>query len=139
MHTKHKGNAGQFAVALALSKLGYSVFTEEGDISKIDLIAEKSGKILRFQCKAITPVSDCLRLPLKKTGPNYCFHYNASLFDYFGLYDLSDGSVYAVPATILKTTRSNFSLRKTTPKNNQSRKINYAADYTLSKVLLKAH
>lgn len=135
MHTKRKGNIGQFAVGLALAKLGYSIFTEEGDISRIDLIAERNGKLLRFQCKAITPVDECIRIPLKKTGPNYCFYYSQKMFDYFGVYDLSDGGVYAVPATILQQTRHNLSLRKTPAKNNQTKHTHMAATYELSAIL----
>lgn len=55
MHNKRKGNIGELAVALELANHEYSVFTEQGDISKIDLVAEKDGVLIRIQCKAITP------------------------------------------------------------------------------------
>ncbi|NDD53155.1 hypothetical protein EBZ39_04615 [bacterium] len=135
MHTKRKGNIGQFAVGLALAKLGYSIFTEEGDISRIDLIAERDGKLLRFQCKAVTPTNGCIHVPLKKTGPNYCLHYSQKMFDYFGVYDLLDGEVYAVPAQILQQAKHNFSLRKTAAKNNQTKHTHMAATYKLSAIL----
>jgi hypothetical protein len=135
MHSKRKGNIGQFAVGLALTKLGYSVFTEEGDISKIDIIAEKDGKLLRIQSKAITPVDNRLILNLKKSGPNYKFHYECGMFDYFGIYDLEDGNVYLVPDSILSENNNTFNLRKTPSKNNQTSGVHMASDYLIEKML----
>jgi len=135
MHSKRKGNIGQFGVGLALTKLGYSVFTEEGDISKIDLIAEKDGKLIKIQAKSITPVNGQIPIPLKKSGPNYQFYYDADMFDYFAIYDLEDGKVYLVSSDILKTHNTQFNLRKNPPKNNQEHSINMARDYLIDKVL----
>ena len=135
MHSKRKGNIGQFAVGLALTKLGYSVFTEEGDISKIDIIAEKDGKLIKIQSKAITPTNGCIKIPLKKSGPNYEFHYDPGMFDYFGAYDLEEDKVYLVSSDILKENNTLFNLRKEEPKNKQKNGINVASDYEIEKVL----
>ena len=135
MHSKRKGNIGQFAVGLALTKLGYSVFTEEGDISKIDIIAEKNGCLIKIQCKAVTPCDGCIKIPLKKNGPNYTFYYDSKMFDYFGAYDLEDDKVYLVASSILSTNNTLFNLRKDKPKNNQRGKINLASDYLIEKIL----
>jgi hypothetical protein len=135
MHSKRKGNIGQFAVGLELTKLGYSVFTEEGDISKIDILAEKDGKILRIQVKAITPTNDKLILQLKKSGPNYKFYYELGMFDYFGLYDLDDGHVYLVPDSVLANNSTSFNLSKKTSKNNQISGVHAASDYLIEKML----
>jgi len=136
VHSKRKGNIGQFGVGLALSKLGYSIFTEEGDISKIDLIAEKNNNLLKIQCKAVTPSSKgFIPIPLKKSGPNYQFKYNSKMFDYFGVYDLEDGSVYLIPSSVLDSHNNMFSLRKSKPKNNQIVGVNYAEDYLVKNIL----
>lgn len=135
MHSKRKGNIGQFAVGLELTKLGYSVFTEEGDISKIDILAEKDGKILRIQAKAITPTDNCIRLHLKKAGPNYCFSYKPEMFDYFGIYDLEDGKVYLVSSDILLKNKNRLNLRKTKAKNNQTTHVRMACDFEINRVL----
>ena len=135
MHSKRKGNIGQFAVALELSKLGYSVFTEEGDISKIDLIAEKNGELIKIQSKAITPTDGKLVVPLKKNGPNYSFVYKQGVFDYFAAVDLEDKKVYLIPDTVLANHNSSFILRKTQPKNNQTSGVHMASDYLIEKVL----
>jgi hypothetical protein len=135
MHSKRKGNVGQLATGLALSKLGYSVFTEEGDISKIDLIAEKDGKILKIQSKAITPKNNTLQLVLTKAGPNYKFKYKQGMFDYFSVVDLVDGNVYLISSSILASHSSSFIMRKQKSKNNQTNGVNLASDYLIEKVL----
>jgi len=135
MHAKRKGNIGQFATGLALSKLGYSIFTEEGDISKIDLIAEKDGKLIRIQSKAITPKNNKLEISMKKSGPNYKFTYDKESFDYFAAVDLTDGRVYLVDSSILLDHKCGFTLRKEKAKNNQNSKVNWADDFLLENIL----
>lgn len=133
MHSKTKGNSGQFAIALVLSKLGFSVFTEEGDISKIDLIAEKNGILLRIQCKAITPINNTLKLYLIKSGPSYKFRYQKSMFDYFGIYDLVNDKVYFVPSSILDKNKTQFCIRYKKPKHGKL--INNSEDFLPERVL----
>jgi hypothetical protein len=132
MHSKRKGNIGSFGIGLELAKLGYSIFTEEGDISKIDIIAEKEGTIIRIQSKAITPKDDCLVLELQKCGPNYRFKYEVGFFDYFGIWDLTNHKAYLVPSTILVDHNKAFKLRLI---SNNNHKVNMASDYCLNKIL----
>lgn len=129
MHSKNKGNIGQLAVAKVLAQMGYSVFTEQGDISKIDLIAEKNGKLIRFQCKAISPRNGAIAIRFEKFGPNYKFKYESFMFDYFGVYDLLNDKVYVIPSTIISENPSGISLRIAPAKNNQSSLIRYCNDY----------
>lgn len=135
MHSKKKGNIGQLAAGFHLSRLGYSVFTEQGDISKIDLIAEKDGKILRFQCKAITPKNDTLGVPLRKCGPNYRIKYTPDMFDYFTVYDLVDKNLYVLPSSILNDCDNTYTLRKNPPKNKQKAGVNLAENYLAERML----
>lgn len=104
-------------------------------LREIDLVAEKNGKLLRFQCKAITFVSGCLRLPLRKSGPGYKFAYQPDMFDYFAICDLSDGCVYAVKSDVLRKTVNTLTLRKQPSKNGQAKNVHAAANYEISKVL----
>ena len=43
-HSKQKGNLGFSATLKEIHKLGYNVFTEIGDYSKIDMIVEYKRK-----------------------------------------------------------------------------------------------
>jgi hypothetical protein len=135
MHSKRKGNIGQLGIGLELSKLGYSVFTEEGDISKIDIIAEKDGTLIRIQSKAITPVNDTIELILVKAGPNYKFKYKSNNFDYFGVWDLEDHKAYLISADILNKHNKSLKLRKTPAKNNQQKNTHMLSDYAIGKIL----
>lgn len=138
MHSKIKGNIGQFAVSLKLAELGFSIFTEEGDISKVDLIAEKKGKFIRIQCKAKVVNDDhILYVDFRKCGPNYCVKYTKEMFDFFGVYDLTNTGVYFIPSSVLDEYRTGICLRvNDSTKNNQSQNINYAKDY-LPEIILK--
>ena len=134
MHTKRKGNIGQLAVAASLSKLGYSVFIECGDISKIDLIAEKNGKIIRIQCKALTPKDNTLQLAFKKSGPNYQFYYDLTEFDFFAIFDLLNNNVYLINTKNIVGKKS-ITLRLSKADNNQNKHINTANQYLIERVL----
>lgn len=135
MHSKKKGNVGQLATAFCLSKLGFSVFLEAGDISKIDLIAEKNGKIITFQCKAITIKRGQLEVPLRKCGPNYSVKYKEEQFDFFSVYDLINERLYLLPSKVLRDHDTSFCLRVDFPKNRQYKKLNLAEDYLAERIL----
>lgn len=135
MHSKRKGNVGQLAVAQRLAEMGFSVFLEAGDISKIDVIAEHKGRVITFQCKAVTPINGALHLALTKSGPGYQFSYTEGQFDFFAVYDLGNKQVYLVPSAVLSSHRKSMSLRLTEPKNGQHEGVNFAADYLPERIL----
>lgn len=136
MHTKRKGNIGELAVGLAFAKAGYSIFYENGDISKIDLIAEKNGKMIRVQCKAYNPKhdSDCIPLKFSKSGPNYNFDYNKSDFDFFAILNLANEEIYLINSDIIENKKS-ITLRVAKSKNNQIKNCNDSNNYLFERVL----
>lgn len=140
MHSKRKGNIGQLATAFWFSKKGYSVFTEEGDISTIDLIVEIQisqikNQLLRLQCKAITPKEGRLILPLKKSAAGYSFVYQEKSFDFFSIYDLEGEKLYLVPSKVLRTNCSSLNLRLERTKNSQQKKVYFAEDFLAERIL----
>lgn len=138
MHSKMKGNIAESAVIFALTKAGCNIFKELGDLSKVDLIAEFNGKIITIQVKGKTPKNGVLQLPLKKSGPNYSFHYQAGQFHYFALCNLLTGEVALIDSNILKTHGSCLNLRITQTKNNQKLKTHDFYDFVdIPKILLK--
>ena len=120
LHSKQKGNIAESAVILELSKMGYGVFREIGDLSKVDLIAEKDNKILTFQVKGVTPKKGAIHLPFRKCGPNYRFRYENGMFDYFALVDLSTLKVAFVHSSVLQINHTGISFRVSKSVNNQS-------------------
>lgn len=135
MHSKRKGNIGQFAAALKLSEHGFSVFTEEGDISVIDMIAERDGRLLRIQCKASMPIKGKIELPLTKTGPGYSRVYIEEELDLFSLYNLASGQLYLISSKVLRTHHRSYILRLVPTKNQQKSGVNMAEDYLADKIL----
>lgn len=135
MHSKRKGNIGQLATAFCLSKFGFSVFSEQGDISKIDIIAEKHGNLVRFQCKAVKPKDGKLNVPLRKCGPNYRIKYSEDMFDFFSVFDLDSKELYLLPSKILRDCDNTFSLRVAPPKNGQTKSIHLAKNYLAERLL----
>lgn len=128
MHSKNKGNIGELCAAKELSRLGYNVFRELGDLSKIDLIAEKDLKLIRFQVKAITPTKEVLQVKSSKSGPNYKFKYQDNMVDIFSIYDLENDKIYWISSNELLA-KSMLSLRLVIPKNNQYYNVNWAKNY----------
>lgn len=135
MHSKRKGNVGQLAAGFHLARLGYSIFTEQGDISKIDLIAERHGRLIRFQCKAVTSKNGVIVVPLRKSGPGYRFTYGEEMFDFFAVFDLVGEELYLLPSKILRENRNTFVLRLDTTRNRQEKRVHLAADYLAERIL----
>lgn len=138
MHSKTKGNIAEAAIALELTRLGYNVFKELGDLSKIDLVAEKDQKLIRIQCKGITPKKGVLILDFRKSGPNYSFRYNQDQFDIFAVCNLQTGAVCWIPNSYLSENRNGFHIRIEPAKNKQIQGVHSFSDYQdLDKILLQ--
>ncbi len=132
MHAKMKGNIGAFALGLFLAKHNYSVFTEEGDLSKTDVIAEKGGKLIKFQAKAITPVDNKIHVSTRKCGPNYVYRYTVDDFDYMAVYDLENEKLYIIDSKTILERINSFSINLD-ENTIQQKNVNKAEDYLASK------
>jgi hypothetical protein len=131
MHSKNKGNIGELATATQLSKLGYKVFKEIGDLSKIDLIAESpSGELLRIQCKAVNIKNGVAQLFLRKSGPNYSFKYVKSDMDVFALIRLDTLEVAWIPSSVLDKRSCTFSLRVSQAKGGNDKGCRYFSEFS---------
>lgn len=136
MHSKLKGNIGQNAVVLALSKCGFNIFSELGDLSKIDLIVELNQKLIKIQVKAATPKNGVISLYLKKSGPNYQFKYHQDDCDFFALVNLLTFEVALINSKILLSHDTSLILRLEKTINNQTKNIRYFKDFTnIEKIL----
>jgi len=135
MHTKDAGTVGELAVILQLKQTGYSVFTEVGDNSSIDLIVVSDGKLLRGQVKSCKLVNGSATLPLRKAGPNgYLRKYidDPDTIDFFALYVHDMGQIAYISAreafeSCPGSTRLTF--RVEPAKNKQERGVRYLKDY----------
>lgn len=129
VHSKQKGNIASSAVIYRLNKDGYNVFHELGDLSKIDLIAEKNGILIRIQVK-YTKLNKygSINVSLRKSGPNnYYYKYKKSDFDYFAVYCVNNDNVYFVKSDLVLKNKNAFSLRINNPKRGKN--FRFAKEY----------
>lgn len=139
LHTKTKGMIGEFAIAKDLAEKGFSVFREIGDLSKIDLIAEKESKLVRIQVKAITEKNGKITVYSKKNGPNYSFSYEDKMIDVFAIYVLNHDSIFYVSASELCQAKSALIFRWSDTKNGQKKNVRFWYDYTDFGRALRGH
>lgn len=133
MHSKRKGNIGEMHVAACLAKLGYSVFRELGDISRIDLIAEVGKSLVRIQVKYTSVKKDGFILSTRKCSTNYQYLYGVDDVDVFAVYCAEENKVVWVLASDIlvdgKHTCLTFRSKTCPPKNNQKSKVRFIEDH----------
>ncbi len=135
MHTKDAGTIGELAVILQLKQAGYTLFTEVGDNSSIDLIVLSDERLLRGQVKSCKLVHGTATLPLRKAGPNgYLRKYidEPDTIDFFALYVHDTEQIAYISAkeafkSCPGSTRLVF--RVDPPKNNQEQGVRFLSDY----------
>lgn len=132
MKTATRGNAGEAAILNALVELGLDVLVPFGDGHPFDLAVHLTGNVfLRVQCKTGWREGGCMLFnPLATDhgrGPQPYF----GLADIFGVYFPPTRSVYLVPLDAVARTEGRLRLEPT--RNNQRRRIRYAADYEIGR------
>lgn len=136
MHSKQKGNIGSTAVVLILQKNGFNVFSEIGDYSKVDLIAEKDCILKKIQVKYVSIRNNTVKLKIQKSGPNgYRYSYTAKDVDWFALYSHESEEVFWVDADLACSNKTGIVIRLKDSKNNQLKDIRPSSDYGIDKFL----
>jgi hypothetical protein len=137
MHSKLKGNIASTTTVLELQKRGFNVFSEIGDYSRIDLIAEKNSILRKIQVKyANSSREDGVAiLRLEKSGPNgYRYTYDENDIDWFAVYSPITEKVYWVRSKIACKNNSMFKIRFLPPQNNQTSGVNLAENFGIEKL-----
>jgi len=131
MHSKAKGNIGEMAVTKDLMLKGYAVFYELGDLSKVDLIAEKDSKLIKIQVKTKWKTDDGkISADLRSSGPGYEYRYNNSDIDIIACYAADRDIVLYVPVSdIVASGLRAFTIRPEKTKNNQTKGIRLYENY----------
>lgn len=119
MHSKMKGNIGEIAVAKTLSLLGYAVFKELGDLSKVDLITLVNNRPIKIQVKSSKLTNGAAHLSRRKCGPGYKFKYQKDQVDIFALYIPEKDIVIFVDQFELLAFEAEMVIRIEKSKNNQ--------------------
>ena len=135
MHTKDAGKIGELAVILQLKQAGYTIFTEVGDNSPVDLIVVKGKTLLRGQVKSCSLTDGSASLSLRKAGPNgYLRKYknDEGLIDFFALYVHDTGQIAYISAKEAFRdcpASARLTFRVAPPRNNQHKGVRYLGDY----------
>ena len=137
MESKQKGNIGFSTVVLQLHQNEFNVFSEMGDFSKIDLIAEKNGKLSRVQVKySTTKENGGCELPLRKCGPNgYKYAYTENDCDWFAVYNPDKNEVYWISSKEACKNKTAIIFRTEKSKNNQVSGVRNTEDYSIKNFL----
>jgi hypothetical protein len=130
LHTKEKGLLGELLVASDLISKGFSVFSEFGDNSKIDLIAvDKDYNCFKIQVKSFEARDNKVVVKNTKSGPNYFFKYSKKHFDICAVYVPNYNIILYISAKELLEMNVSLTIRMIATKNNQKTNINYYEKY----------
>lgn len=131
MHSKLKGSIGELAIAKDLAQKGFKVFTELGDLSKIDIIAEDpEGTLIKVQVKYCTMKDGgFVEVTARKSGPGYEFYYTEKDFDVVAIYCPDIDKVAYMNSKEL-CSQTQFNLRVRGAKGGGKSTVNYFSSYT---------
>jgi hypothetical protein len=140
-HPKVVGDKTTLAVMAALYEAGYDLYTPFGENTRVDLIVEWSGEILRIQIKSGRLRDGTVRFACCS---NYGHHPAPALVrrsyhgevDAFGVHCRDTERVYLIPIADLSNRNAAW-LRVDPPKNNQHDRIRWAADYEIGRVAIE--
>lgn len=133
----HLSNYGEALAMLEASRRGYPVFRSMFSYPKYDFVVERNGNLEKIQVKTVTPVNGKLKVPVKTmsykkgTGRNNrtkMTKYIKGDFDWLIAVDPKAQKCYFLPADKV-IGNSEFILRLVPPRNNQTKNVNFAANY----------
>ncbi len=135
-----KGTLGEIAVCKELIQLGYEVFVELGNHSKIDLIVlDENYRTGKVQIKTAKSNKDVVEVYSVKNclNPKYNSTYSTKQVDIFAVYVFDKDLVFYISAKeILKNGKSS-KFRLSESKNGQKKNVRYVKDYLNFKKALR--
>jgi hypothetical protein len=116
-----------------------SVLIPFGENTRYDLVVEDCGRFLKVQCKTGRLTSGSVRFRVcsmyyhhpDKRGKRSSSRPYTGEVDFFGVHCPDTDAVYLVPAGDVEDCINMVTLRVSPPKNNQVKKVRWAADYEI--------
>jgi hypothetical protein len=127
-----KGTLGEIAVCKELIQLGYEVFVEFGNHSKIDLIVlDENYNPCKVQIKTTESRNDVIEVYSVKNclNPKYNSTYTTQQVDIFAIYICDKDLVFYVTAKEILTNSKVSKFRLSVSKNGQKNYVRYVKDY----------
>lgn len=130
-HTKNKGDLGVAKAYCDLVEKGFLVLFPSTEHAPFDLVAYDGKRFIRIQVKYRRAVKGSVQIRLENWWADKNGLHSKSLernqVDVFCVYCPDTNKCYYFKPENIKTY---FSLRVDVPKNNQSKKIHFADDFT---------
>ena len=127
-----KGTLGEIAVSKELIQLGYELFVELGNHSKIDMIVlDENYNTCKVQIKTTESKNDVVEVYSVKNclNPKYNSTYSIRQIDIFAIYVCDrDLAFYVTAKEILQNGKSS-KFRFSESKNGQKKNVRYVWDY----------
>ncbi len=128
--TKTKGDLGQVMVMGDLLSRGYKVALPLGEDWRYDLVVDRKNRLLKIQCKYTEAAKGVIKVRCEThDGRNY-YKYTKKDLDFIAVYDKITQKCYYIKNSYLESNRATMTLRLTPAKNNQTKKIFNAKDFT---------
>jgi hypothetical protein len=132
MKTATKGNEAEAMILAALIEREFHVSVPFGGGQPYDLVIDLGGfDLLKVQCKTGWQVKSCISFNTRSTDHGQGRRSYVGLAHIFGVYFPSSRSVYLVPLDAVGGFRGY--LRLEPPRNNQQRKVRFAADFEIDR------
>jgi hypothetical protein len=140
-HPKDIGDRSTLAITLALRSLEYGVLLPFGENTRYDLVIDDRIRMARVQCKTGRLRSGAIAFPVcscygHHRNPQSARRGYQGQIDYFAVYCPETTGVYLVPIDDLRA-RSSASLRVDPPRNNQLKRVRFAADYEIGRIAIE--
>lgn len=136
MNSKRIGNIGEAITLAKFVEKGIGVYLPFGDNEKADLIIELNKKLYKIQVKTSNRLeSGCLifNTQSSRSGTREKIFYKEEDIDLYACYSLITKELYILNRK--EFPQGTVSLRIEDSKNNQTKNIKFAKNYTLDKFL----
>jgi hypothetical protein len=136
-HPKDIGDGSTLAIMTALRETGVGLYVPFGENTRCDLIVD-DGELIRVQCKTGRLREGAIRFAVCSSyghhrNPQTARRNYVGQIDYFAVYCPETAGVYMVPIEDVPLEAA-ATLRVDPPRNNQSKRIRFAADYQIARV-----
>jgi hypothetical protein len=136
-HPKDIGDRSTLAIMLALRDAGYHVLVPFGENIRYDLVIDDGQRLARVQCKTGRLLKGAV---VFHTVSSYAHHPSPKSVkrdylgdvDLFAVYCRQTTGIYLIPIEDLPVKAG--SLRIDPPRNNQWKRVRFAADYEIARV-----
>ena len=139
LHSKQLGAIGVLRVATHLMSKGYSVFSEMGDLSRVDLIVLIKNQPIKIQVKTRTLKDGKVTIDSRKSGPGYRYRYKPDDVDVFAIYIPQRDVILFLNVALVLKAKGTTVIRVNKPKNDQSKGITWFENYLEFEKALRDH